>query len=554
MRGFLNKFLLYNVNFEDTDPVLKYKFIFLNTAFLISIVAGIFIGVVTWPRNFIVSMFDFGYSFIGIFLLLYLYHHKEKIEGITTIAIILALLISYINFLFDPHNPTRVILLFLIEAAVVYLKGRKQGAWSMAFIILAILLGHFFYYNDSSYTNVDIIIICTYFVIFYVIIDNFGLVHEEHKAALKYINSSLEKDILAQTQVLRVKNEELTALNKKNLVALNEIKLLQTEENLINKLNAMLQLCSTAEETYPRIYLIAQELFQGLSGGVSVYQSANQQLETVIQWGPDQILVPFFSPKDCFGVRSGSANIVDDYKTIFPSPHYTTPPQGGYMSIPMFVMHDLIAVVHVFAPVEQALSKHIQEIAIAFSNIVKIALTNINLRHSLQEMTLRDALTGLYNRRYLKEFLPRELNRITREESKLIVAILDIDDFKKVNDTFGHEAGDEVLKSIGKILNQTFRISDMACRFGGEEFLLVMFGSDLNSAIIKLENVRERIKNEKITFQGQELPKTLLSVGVASAPKDGIIDDILIDAADKALYEAKRSGKDRIEIYQSKLN
>jgi len=188
----------------------------------------------------------------------------------------------------------------------------------------------------------------------------------------------------------------------------------------------------------------------------------------------------------------------------------------------------------------------------AFSNIIKMALTNINLRQALQEMSLKDALTGLFNRRYHDQFLPRELNRIQREGGSLIVAMLDIDDFKRINDTFGHEAGDEVLRRIGKILNQYFRVSDMACRFGGEEFLVVMLSDDLDAAVLKLERFRESIKNEAITFQGQVLPKTVFSIGVAKTPRDGISDSTPTDSADRALYIAKQSGKDRIEVYQSK--
>ncbi len=370
--------------------------------------------------------------------------------------------------------------------------------------------------------------------------------------ALIRINQNLESDILKRTRELQTANDSLSALNIQEAATLNEVRILEREENLINQLNAMLQLCVTAEEIYPRVQIKAQDIFQGLSGGLAIFNSANQQMETVMQWGIEQILAPFFSPDDCFGIRSGSINIVDYSRTAIPCNHYITPPQGGYMGIPMFVKNDLIAVFHLFAPPEQTLSKHTQDTAIAFSNIVKIALVNIKLRQALEEMSLKDALTDLFNRRYLNDFLPRELHRIQRDKGSLIVAMFDIDDFKKINDTFGHKAGDEVLKCIGKLLNQYFRASDMACRFGGEEFLVVMLSDDLNAAVLKLERLRESIKNEEVVFQGRVLPKTVLSIGVAKAPQDGITDDALIDAADQALYIAKQSGKDRIEIYQSK--
>lgn len=179
-------------------------------------------------------------------------------------------------------------------------------------------------------------------------------------------------------------------------------------------------------------------------------------------------------------------------------------------------------------------------------------MVNINLRQSLQELSLRDPLTGLYNRRYITEYLPRELARVERAQTSFMIAMMDIDDFKKFNDTWGHEAGDEVLKMIGHILNQHFRASDMACRFGGEEFLVTIADANAIECIHRLEQLCELIKNKTIIFQGQHLPKVTLSIGVARAPQDGISIDELINSADHALYIAKQSGKDRIEIFKPK--
>lgn len=214
----------------------------------------------------------------------------------------------------------------------------------------------------------------------------------------------------------------------------------------------------------------------------------------------------------------------------------------------MFVQKELIGLIHFISPEAQEISNHAQELAIAFSNIVKIALVNIKLRQSLLELSLRDPLTGLFNRRYLMEYLPRELAQIKRDKTHLVVAMLDLDDFKKFNDQYGHEAGDEVLKFIGHELNDNFRSNDMACRFGGEEFLVVMVNVDMKTGVQKLERVREKIKNKSIMYQGQRLSVITVSVGISEAPDNGLMVDELIEAADQALYVAKRSGKDRVEI------
>lgn len=351
----------------------------------------------------------------------------------------------------------------------------------------------------------------------------------------------------------RIQNEKMmNELNRKTLETLNELKQIEHEENQLNKLNSMLQICFTPEEAYPRISLIAQDIFPELSGGLSIYNKSNQNMETVIHWGKDPLLQLYFLPSDCLGIRGGSIIVVDDPKEYIPSAHFMSPPQGGYLEFPLIVQKDLVGVIHLFAPAGKATTKHQQDLAVTFSNIVKLALANIDLRESLRELSLRDALTGLFNRRYLNETLPRELVRVLREKNTLCVGMLDIDDFKKFNDTAGHDAGDEVLKLIGSLLKQNFRESDLPCRFGGEEFLVIMLTSDLQSAVKRMNQFRTKIKNESLFFKGRLLPKITISIGVAEAPQHGNNIEDILRAADEALYIAKQNGKDRVEAAHSK--
>ena len=350
----------------------------------------------------------------------------------------------------------------------------------------------------------------------------------------------------------RVANEhKILALNNKTISTLNELTLLEKNEKLVNKLNGMLQLCITMDETYPRINLIAQELFSGFNGALSVLNKSNNSLETVIQWGKDKILKNVFSPEDCFSIREGSITIIDDPKRWVACSHYLTPPIGGYMVLPLFVQNELLGVIHLSAQSTLPIPKHLQDTALTFSNMVKIALSNIKLRETLREQSLRDALTGLYNRRYINEYLPNELAKIMRDKSTLIVIMMDLDDFKQFNDNYGHEAGDEVLKLIGQIINQNFRVSDTACRFGGEEFLITMSHSELNTCIKRLEAFQKTIKSKSVFFNNQILPFVTISIGVAVAPMHGSTMDELIQAADHALYTAKKLGKDRVELYEA---
>jgi diguanylate cyclase (GGDEF)-like protein len=166
----------------------------------------------------------------------------------------------------------------------------------------------------------------------------------------------------------------------------------------------------------------------------------------------------------------------------------------------------------------------------------------------LQEQAITDPLTGLVNRRYLREFLPRELTRAARNDESLAVVMVDIDYFKRVNDTFGHDAGDLVLRELGTLLRSQVRASDVACRFGGEEFALVLPESSAEGARQKAEAIRAAMKNLEIKYGGQPIGRLSASFGVAAFPEHAKDADALLRVADEALYQAKGAGRDRVMV------
>ena len=179
-------------------------------------------------------------------------------------------------------------------------------------------------------------------------------------------------------------------------------------------------------------------------------------------------------------------------------------------------------------------------------------LSEINdLQEQLREQAIRDVLTGLFNRRYLDEVLERELSRAMREGHPLTVMMLDLDHFKKLNDTYGHQAGDEVLKVLGNMLRHNARTEDIPCRYGGEEFLLVLPNMSMADARVRAEQWREKFESMQIVFGQFSLTGTL-SIGIATFPGHGRTRDELIEAADKALYIAKHNGRNRVEVFTDK--
>ena len=174
-----------------------------------------------------------------------------------------------------------------------------------------------------------------------------------------------------------------------------------------------------------------------------------------------------------------------------------------------------------------------------------LALANIKLREILRDQAIRDPLTGLFNRRYMIETFERELARAQRHGDSLGVIMMDLDKFKNFNDTFGHDMGDRLLTAFGDFIRDIIRKEDVACRWGGEEFVLILPGASLNAGLARAEEIRSRAKELQIPTGTPHRPVTL-SLGVAVYPEHGSTTDELLKAADTALYRAKRGGRNRV--------
>ena len=164
----------------------------------------------------------------------------------------------------------------------------------------------------------------------------------------------------------------------------------------------------------------------------------------------------------------------------------------------------------------------------------------------LRELSVRDHLTGLFNRRYMEETLERELLRATRKEISLGILMIDVDDFKQFNDNFGHAAGDAVLRDLGVLLFDHFRGEDVACRYGGDEFIIVLLDASLEKTRERAVRLCEHARHLSIHFEGQAFEMITLSVGIAAFPENGSTSAEILKAADIALYRAKHDGRNRV--------
>ena len=170
------------------------------------------------------------------------------------------------------------------------------------------------------------------------------------------------------------------------------------------------------------------------------------------------------------------------------------------------------------------------------------------LQSKLREQAIRDPLTNLFNRRYLEETLDRELSRAARENYPVCVIMIDLDHFKRINDTHGHEAGDLVLKAIADVLSECSRRGDFACRYGGEEFVITMPNITLETAYERAEGLRQSLNGLSVPYEYYNLSVTI-SMGIACFPENGQMRETILRAADQALYAAKEAGRDHILSY-----
>jgi diguanylate cyclase (GGDEF)-like protein len=257
-------------------------------------------------------------------------------------------------------------------------------------------------------------------------------------------------------------------------------------------------------------------------------------------------------------LRHGQVHAVTNARLDIVCPHWTHGPwPANSLCVPMMAQGDSLgclllrrpAVLPVESSAVQTRSTISREqLAVTVASHIALALANLRLRESLRLQSIRDSLTGLYNRRYLNEVLEREVRRAARGQRHLAVILLDVDGFKGLNDAYGHEAGDTFLRELGAFLQKRVREEDVACRYGGDEFVIILTETSLETARRRARQLREGIKTLTVPHRGQYLTPPTVSMGAALYPDHGSSADELIRAADDALYKAKARGRDCIVV------
>jgi diguanylate cyclase (GGDEF)-like protein/PAS domain S-box-containing protein len=325
------------------------------------------------------------------------------------------------------------------------------------------------------------------------------------------------------------------------------------EMELIREMGDMLQTCPTAEEAYAVMAHWAEQLFNDRPGALCMISSSRNVVEPVAVWGEPALGEPVFGPEDCWALRTGRLHRVDRKRSRLICHHLGELPGESALCVPMMAHGEALGILHLQAssselhrPVVE--SDSAEQVAVSVAEHLALALANLRLRESLRTQSIRDPLTGLFNRRYMEESLDREFRRAERRGAPVGVIMLDIDRFTNFNNTFGHQAGDTLLHALGELLRTRVRAEDIACRYGGEEFVLIMPEASLEITAERAEVLRKEARELRVQQHGQSLGAVTISFGVAAFPQHGPSAEAVIRAADLALYRAKSEGRDRVAV------
>lgn len=366
---------------------------------------------------------------------------------------------------------------------------------------------------------------------------------EARLAALREANRSLLREAAS-----RRKTEAAIRRNNQALAAtVRQLETLHRDNEVLSRMAELLQSCTQRDEAYAIVRETADHLFADAPGSLYIYRASRDVLEHVAAWGEGEARDATLAPDECWALRLGRPHFVHRRSTT--RCRHAQQEAKSYVCMPVQGQGQVLGLLHVALEVSSRSLRPADDVERrlrALADRVGPALANLNLRDALRELALRDALTGLYNRRYLEDAMERELHRSARSGKPLSIIMIDIDHFKHFNDKFGHDAGDFVLSAVARTISKHIRPSDIACRYGGEELVIVLGEANLECARERAETLRLAIRATNLTHLGQSLPGPSASFGVAAYPGHGSRPAELLKAADTALYRAKQEGRDRV--------
>jgi diguanylate cyclase (GGDEF)-like protein len=356
-------------------------------------------------------------------------------------------------------------------------------------------------------------------------------------------------DELAAAVADQVHSQE--RLHEANLELSYNSEVLRERGEVIELLGGMahrMQAARTDEELASIIRVFVPRVLPDIPGALYAHNNSRNLLIPIAAWGGLEVEESGFAPDQCWALRRGQSHFVIEPGSDIVCAHASIVHgdlTSHYHCEPLLAGGEVIGVLYLKGEV---MTENRFRLTVLTENIAS-ALVNHRLQRGLREQTIRDPLTGLFNRRYMEETLALEIARTSRSGVPLSLVMCDVDHFKRFNDEFGHDAGDAVLQAVATDMRASFREGDVICRFGGEEFTIIAPGTTAQTLAARVDAVRQSIGELTVHQGGRTLGSVTMSFGIATwedpMERDG---STLISAADAALYQAKRNGRNRVVV------
>ncbi len=343
---------------------------------------------------------------------------------------------------------------------------------------------------------------------------------------------------------------ELQAANEKLKKSISELEKRNRESSLLNEMAELLQSSLTEDEAYEVLTHYTRLFFQDQPGALFLNSPDKNSLTAVAAWGDPPPEILSFPHQACWALRRGRSHLIDPEHRGPHCNHIPAQIDGDNLvslCVPLNAQGDTLGMLHLEGSPEKPLA-HLEQFAITVAEHTAMAMANLRLRDTLRSQSFRDALTGLYNRRFLEEIMEREFSRADRHDRHIGFIILDMDGLKETNDQLGHDAGDLTLQTLADYLKNNIRAEDIACRLGGDEFVLILPDTNKADTLARARRLHESSSQMTAYYNGQPLKPISFSLGVASYPENGADARSVFKAADEALLKAKKEGRDRIEV------